>query len=244
MIGFRSLEKTGIILEGLCRLQRPVDYYALDLSQKELDRTLDRLAQTMPKNSCIRCHPLLGTYEASAEWLAESRVCHDRDVTILWLGSSIANETDTEIRKLLEGFASAYSRSRIRTLQLLVGVDGSQDSTQLSRAYDLSNDLSRRFALNSLGSINRSLGYEVFDPTAWRFRGAWNPVKMQYETCLSPTTKMEIYIDGEAIELAAGDLVRVITSRKLDRLSLEKLVFGAGFSVTQSWKHGTCNYGQ
>ncbi|PHH60245.1 hypothetical protein CDD80_1656 [Ophiocordyceps camponoti-rufipedis] len=56
-LGSGNLRKVCLLLEAFERLAKPVDYYALDLSQQELERTLAHL----PRFEFVACHGLLGT---------------------------------------------------------------------------------------------------------------------------------------------------------------------------------------
>ena len=61
-----------------------IDYYALDLSEAELERTLAQL----PAYKHVRSHGLLGTYDDGREWLKQPSIL-SRQKCILTLGSSI-----------------------------------------------------------------------------------------------------------------------------------------------------------
>lgn len=74
----------NLLLQALENAKKQVDYYALDLSRTELERTLAQL----PTYKYIGCHGLLGTYDDGREWLKKpSNVA--RQKCILSLGSSI-----------------------------------------------------------------------------------------------------------------------------------------------------------
>lgn len=74
----------NLLLQALEDAQKSVDYYALDLSEEELRRTLAQL----PGYRYVRSHGLLGTYDDGREWLKEPAVSN-RQKCILTLGSSI-----------------------------------------------------------------------------------------------------------------------------------------------------------
>lgn len=66
------------------KIGKSIDYYALDLSEEELQRTLLQV----PEYNHVRCHGLLGTYDDGKEWLRQFSD-GDRHITIIHLGSSI-----------------------------------------------------------------------------------------------------------------------------------------------------------
>lgn len=80
----RNLRKVNLLLQALEIARKKVDYYALDLSLEELERTLAQL----PAYEHVRAHGLLGTYDDGREWLKEPSTAV-RQKCILSLGSSI-----------------------------------------------------------------------------------------------------------------------------------------------------------
>lgn len=74
----------SILLRALDAASKDVDYYALDLSLKELRRTLEQL----PTFKHVRCHGLYGTYDDGLDWLKlpENQA---RPKCVMSLGSSI-----------------------------------------------------------------------------------------------------------------------------------------------------------
>lgn len=74
----------SLLLRAFERSGKNVEYYALDLSRRELERTLAQL----PQYEHVTCHGLLGTYEDGREWLkTPSVLC--RQKCIISLGASI-----------------------------------------------------------------------------------------------------------------------------------------------------------
>ncbi|KAL2007582.1 hypothetical protein VTN00DRAFT_9020 [Thermoascus crustaceus] len=245
-LGSGSLEKTGIILEGLVRKQRPVDYYALDVSESELDRTLNTLRQRLNNNNnntYVKCHPLVLTYEQSFSWLLNNPTLHGRDITILWLGSTIACESRQESIRLMAAFAAVKKQSQIGKLQFLIGVDGCKDPTLVSRAYDFPPGLTRKFALNCLDNANRVLSQQVFNPKDWVFQGVWDAENSHYNTRIAPTVDLTVEVKGHPIALKKGEPVSVIVSRKYGEAEVGKLVQDAGYFTAKAWKHRDMDYG-
>lgn len=80
----RNLRKVSILLKALEAAGKDVDYYALDLSLKELERTLEQV----PSFKHVKCHGLFGTYDDGLDWLKmpENR---SRPKCVMSLGSSI-----------------------------------------------------------------------------------------------------------------------------------------------------------
>jgi uncharacterized SAM-dependent methyltransferase len=74
----------SILLKALDAAGKEVDYYALDLSLKELKRTLEQL----PGFAHVKCHGLHGTYDDGLDWLKLPQN-QERPKCVMSLGSSI-----------------------------------------------------------------------------------------------------------------------------------------------------------
>lgn len=81
-----NLRKVKLLLQAFEDAGKKIDYYALDLSEQELSRTLAQL----PTFQHIRCHGLLGTYDDGREWLLSPAHAAKRKC-VLHMGSSIGN---------------------------------------------------------------------------------------------------------------------------------------------------------
>lgn len=79
-----NLRKVNLLLQALEDAGKSIDYYALDLSQQELERTLAQL----PSYQHVRAHGLLGTYDDGQQWLKDAANA-SRQKCILSLGSSV-----------------------------------------------------------------------------------------------------------------------------------------------------------
>lgn len=82
-----NLRKIKLLLQAFEDAGKEIDYYALDLSEQELSRTLAQL----PTFQHVRCHGLLGTYDDGREWLLSPAHSAKRKC-VLHMGSSIGNE--------------------------------------------------------------------------------------------------------------------------------------------------------
>ena len=83
-----NLRKVSLLLQALEDAGRDVDYYALDLSREELDRTL----RQVPTFRHVRTHGLLGTYDDGREWLKTPSIARRRKC-VMSLGSSIGEQS-------------------------------------------------------------------------------------------------------------------------------------------------------
>jgi len=113
-----NLRKVAILLQALEAQAKSIDYYALDLSLKELERTLE----AVPKFQHVRCHGLHGTYDDGLEWLKGSDIA-SRSKCIMSLGSSMGNFERNEASSFLKNFTSVLGDGDT----MLIGLDGCND---------------------------------------------------------------------------------------------------------------------
>lgn len=76
------------MLQAFEDAKKSIDYFALDLSQTELERTLAEV----PAFEYVTCRGLLGTYDDGREWLKQEALL-DRPKCIVHLGSSIGTKS-------------------------------------------------------------------------------------------------------------------------------------------------------
>jgi L-histidine Nalpha-methyltransferase / hercynylcysteine S-oxide synthase len=121
-LGSGNLRKVNLLLQALEQTGKRVEYYALDLSLQELQRTLSQL----PRYAHARCSGLLGTSEDGREWLKTPAILH-RAKCILTLGSSIGNFYRDDAADFLRGFADVLHPGD----SILVGLDSCVDADKV-----------------------------------------------------------------------------------------------------------------
>lgn len=99
----RNLRKVNLLLRALDRAgKKNIRYFALDLDEAELVRTLAQL----PTYDNVSCYGLWGSYEDGFRWLnsIDNRV---DPVTVLFLGSSIGNFSRVNARSFMKSVSNA-----------------------------------------------------------------------------------------------------------------------------------------
>ena len=132
-----NLRKVSILLQALEDAGKNIDYYALDLSLRELERTL----QQVPAFKHVKCHGLHGTYDDGLEWLKtpENR---SRPKCVMSLGSSIGTSLifPLDPYSLLPGnfrrheapdFLKQFSNVLRQSDLLLIGLDATSDPAKV-----------------------------------------------------------------------------------------------------------------
>lgn len=109
-----NLRKVSILLQALEAQGKSIDYYALDLSRQELERTL----AAVPKFEHVKCYGLHGTYDDGLEWLSRPENA-SRPRCIMSLGSSIGNFGRSEAAAFLKSFTAVLGQGDT----MLIGLD-------------------------------------------------------------------------------------------------------------------------
>ena len=219
------------MLDALESAEKNVDYYALDLSLAELERTFALLPKDTYRN--VRCHGLLGTYNDGLSWLKQG-VNQSKPLCIMTMGSSLGNFDRDEAAKFLRNFANVMST----TDMLLVGLDACQDELKVFHAYNDKVGKTHEFILNGLTSINNTTGKRMFDPSDWTVVGKYNCTKQCHQAFYQ--AKKDIFVQG--IEFKAGDQIRVEESYKYSRSQRHELWKCAGLELNAIFANSTDNY--
>ncbi|OJJ47777.1 hypothetical protein ASPZODRAFT_29861, partial [Penicilliopsis zonata CBS 506.65] len=233
-LGCGSLSKTAVLLEALERLQRPVTYYALDVSSAALSQSLARLTQSMGVCRFVSIQGLLGTYDDGLAWLRSKSLSErtNTPVTILWLGNSVTNSGQQIARDTLAQFSSVCS------CQFLLGVDVCQDVSAVMQAYSPADPSHAAFIMNGLVHANKVMGQEgdTFDLDDWTFTTTLNPTSHSLDVAYCPRRDVQVTIDDDtSLSISQGTPVNVVTSGKWSDEDVRTVVGAAGLQVLQVW---------
>jgi EasF-like predicted methyltransferase len=232
-LGSGCLRKTKILLQALDDNHRSVDYYALDLDRKELERTLNEVKPGTFHH--VRCHGLHGTYDDGLAWLQESAHASKPRV-VMSMGSTLGSMTRAETAQFLQEFADALNyriNGAYKTLPLMVvGLDGCKDGEKVWQAYNDSGGANERFIRNILTHANRLLEQNVFQQEEWERRGCWNDRLGRHEQYLVP--RKDIYVGDHCLK--AGQKMFVVASHKYDDQEVEELWRSAGLYQLKGWQ--------
>ncbi|KAI8332910.1 hypothetical protein BC941DRAFT_402124 [Chlamydoabsidia padenii] len=155
-LGAGSLRKTELILKAIEKKKKHVIYYALDLDQHELTKSLSSLGGQF---NHVQLVGLLGTYEQGIPWLSQQYTNRGTPKVVLWLGSSIGNESRQESAVFLR----RIQRTCLEPGDLcVIGFDRRNDPSIISKAYDDSQGVTRQFIMNGLDHVNVILGQDLF----------------------------------------------------------------------------------
>ncbi|KAF3906342.1 hypothetical protein ABW20_dc0103915 [Dactylellina cionopaga] len=231
-LGSGNLRKVNIILQALEAAQKRVDYFALDLSRSELERTFSKLPNGGFRY--VRCFGLHGTYDDGQKWLQENEAVRDRPRFILWLGSSIGNFETTGA----EAFLSEWRENVIRpgsTDRMLIAFDSCDDAEKVYWAYNDRQLVTERFILNGLVNANTILARDVFNVSDWEYFGEFDVVNGRHQASYLAKKDVTVELAEGPVVVKKGEKVRVERSYKFSALQTTAMFEGAGLSVGTSW---------
>ncbi|KAL6901421.1 C-type lectin protein [Trichoderma evansii] len=225
-LGSGNLRKICLLLQAFEDAKKKIDYFALDLSQTELERTLAEV----PAFNYVTCRGLLGTYDDGREWLKQESLL-DRPKCIVHLGSSIGNFNREEAADFLKSFAEELQPADL----MIVGVDSCQNPDKVYHAYNDSKGITHQFVLNGLAHANEILGDEVFNVEDWNVTGeyVYDIDGGRHQAFVSPLEISSVL--GHIIK--PHERIKIEQSFKYSELGIEKLWKTAGLDEITKWSH-------
>ncbi|EPS44094.1 hypothetical protein H072_1940 [Dactylellina haptotyla CBS 200.50] len=230
-LGSGNLRKVNILLQAIEASQKRVDYFALDLSRPELERTFSKLPNGGFKY--VRCFGLHGTYDDGMLWLQSNAIIRDRPRFILWLGSSIGNFE----REGAEGFLQTWREQVLRpgsSDRILVAFDSCEDAERVYWAYNDRQKVTERFILNGLVNANKILGKPVFDVSNFEYYGEYDIANGRHQASYLATKDMTIDL-SDPVQILKGEKIRVERSHKFSETQTTKMFETSGLNISNSW---------
>jgi uncharacterized SAM-dependent methyltransferase len=133
-----------------------------------------------------------------------------------------------------ERFLRRSRRSFGKGAMFLLGVDLVKDEDVLLKAYDDSENVTRRFTLNLLERMKRELDADV-DPSRFDHRVVWNDELSRIEIGAVSLEKQKISVGGKTFALAEGEVIHTENSHKYTPTSFARIAGRAGWKVKDLW---------
>jgi L-histidine Nalpha-methyltransferase / hercynylcysteine S-oxide synthase len=219
-------------LDAFENAKKKISYYALDLMQSELDRTLAAIPQGT--FNYVNCFGLLGTYDDGLAWLKRPENV-SKPKTILSMGSSIGNFPRQEAADFLSQFTSLLGSED----SLLVGLDGCLDADKVFLAYNDPQNVTYEFTLNGLKHANRLLGYGAFNLDDWSAVGEYDQDGQRHRAYVVPRRDVKV----EGVTIPRGEKVRIEESYKYSQDHATRLWCAAGVLESAFWTNLNGSYG-
>ena len=224
-LGSGNGRKTAVLMAAYQMAGRLPAYYPIDICQDSIERSIVHLSET---HAGLTVTGLVGTYAQGLQSLPKTL----QRRLFLFLGSSLGNMTDSEIRALLREIRSAGRPGDM----LLVGADLDKDPALLAGAYNDAAGWASRMNLNLLHNVNRRYGAN-FDVSRFAHLAFHNPARMQVEAHLRSLCRQQVHIATLAItiQIARGDTLQTQIARKFEHGNFQHLGSDSGFAWQRSW---------
>ncbi|KAK3073168.1 hypothetical protein LTR53_005505 [Teratosphaeriaceae sp. CCFEE 6253] len=221
-LGSGNLRKMGLLLDAVERAQKHVSYYALDLMESELQRTLSQLSHYQ----YVQCFGLHGTYDDGLAWLQRPENA-GRPKAVLSLGSSLGNFNRDDAGEFIQHiFASLGDED-----MLFIALDGCHDPEKVYRAYNDCEGVTHQFTANGLKHANRLLGHEAFALSDWDIIGEYDEEGGRHRAFVAPKRDLEVI----GVAVRNGERVRIEESYKYSEAQASKLWRISGAQKKASW---------
>ncbi|KAK6519417.1 hypothetical protein TWF281_003251 [Arthrobotrys megalospora] len=230
-LGSGNLRKVNILLQALEAAKKHVDYFALDLSRPELERTFANIPQNAFKY--VRCFGLHGTYDDGKAWLESNEEVRSRPRFILWLGSSIGNFEREEAEDFLKQWRETVIRPGTND-RMLIAFDSCNDPARVWLAYNDRELVTERFIMNGLNNANNILRKKVFNKSDWEYFGEYDVVYDRHQAFYLAKKDMVLPLPNP-VKIEKGEKVRVERSYKFSHEQSVAMFEGAGLVIGTSW---------
>lgn len=180
----RNLRKIALVLDAFERAQKPVSYYALDLSRDELVRSFSQLDKSY---NFVRCYGLYGTYDDAVTWL-DKPAFKEKPRCVMSLGSSLGNFSTPEATSFLKCFAEKLTEND----SMLLGMDSCTNGKKVYKAYNDSEGVTREFYLDILNNMNVVLKCNAFRRDEWDVIGEYDERTSTHTAYLVPKVNISL----------------------------------------------------
>ena len=200
------------MLNACERAGKAVEYFALDLSLSELERTFSEI----PVNDFrhVKFSALHGTYDDGLAWLSKT-VSPTTPTCVLTLGSSVGNFSREEAARFLQSFANVLGPADL----LLVGLDACQVPERVYKAYNDDQGLTHKFYRNGLDHANKLLGYKAFKQEDWEIVGRYSEVEGRHEAFYRALRDVSV----SETKFKKGDMLKLEDAYKYSANQSDKL---------------------
>ncbi|KAF7314700.1 DUF323 domain-containing protein [Mycena kentingensis (nom. inval.)] len=277
-LGAGALRKTSHILLALSRLVEeprrasPITYYALDLEERELQRTLALIENSDVGKALegrVETRGLCATYEqglkyASTGGLHDSPVRLTRD-SCAWkhtrdsspmsasTGSECSSSEAATSPPSLGNFSRQDGADFLRSLPLrpgsgdtlLIGMDHDNGKELIEQAYNDSKAYTTKFIMNGLKAAGRALGNEtLFDEANWEYVNNYEVSDRRHEAFLKVRRSHTVVVPStkEEIRFLKDERVKIEESFKFSENDAYTLFSEAGLRQIQRWTDPAARY--
>jgi len=224
-LGSGSSVKTRILLEAFIDSKTPTTYRPIDISPRILADSTAGLKQAYPE---LDVHPISARYEDGLSLLDST----DKNILLIWLGSSIGNFEPESAKKFIARLSHQLSTGD----RLLLGIDLVKNPAILEAAYNDRAGITAAFNLNILTRINRELGGS-FHIERFKHRAIYNSALGRIEMYLISCCDQKVRINELDLNVSFSkeESIHTENSYKYNIGEIEELGKSAGLRLLDQW---------
>jgi dimethylhistidine N-methyltransferase len=221
--GSGSSTKTRFLLD---RLQDPVAYVPIDISEEHLLKTAQRLRDDYPH---IEILPVVADFTEFVTLPKSTRTPSHR--AVYFPGSTIGNLRPEAAKAMIARLADMVGENG----GMLIGIDLQKDIAVIEAAYNDSQGITSEFNLNLLRRINSELGAN-FAIDQFRHKANYDPDHHRIEMYLVSRSDERVEIGPHQFRVRPDEAILTEYSHKYTIDGFARLALAAGdFSLHRHW---------
>ncbi|CAG8674231.1 12307_t:CDS:2 [Racocetra fulgida] len=216
--------------------KKNITFYALDLMENELNKSLSSLGTF----SHVKLVGLCGTYEDGMDFIAT--LPDNKQKTFMWLGSSIGDLSRENGAKFIHLFQEKVMNPGDL---FLIGIDRRNNREKIAAAYDDPQGINAEFAMNALDHLNVIFDQPFINRNNFDYFSTYNEDEGRREGYYR-SKKDQIFefivsndINKEKIKInvKVNELILIAYSYKYNKTETTKLFYDAHLAhVEKIWK--------
>ena len=224
-LGSGDGSKSKIIIDGFLASDYKVNYYPIDISKQ----ALNFLKKKIKSNKKLLLHGIDGEYISGLKFLKNNT---KNPKLVLFLGSNIGNLRKKQSEIFLKNIKNNINLNDY----LLIGFDLKKNIKILTKAYNDSDNLTKKFNLNLLKRINNELNGN-FKLNRFEHTGIYNPRLGAMESYIISKEKQKVHIKNlnHTFEFKIYEPIHVEYSFKFSKNDILNLCSKTGFTSIKNF---------
>ena len=226
-LGAGNGEKTTVLLKDFLKLGLNFSFIPVDISYGAMEDLINKLNKELPD---LRTEGLVAEYFDALKWIAKNQ--KQKKNIVLFLGSNIGNFKYSEAKEFLFSLWRSLNPDDL----VLIGFDLRKDIEIMSKAYNDSKGVTKRFNMNLLERINRELGGE-FDLSKFRHYEPYNVYSGAMESYIFSLEEQDVFIKKLAKTFHFGKFEPIFVEQSYKYLNedIERLAKITGYKILANY---------
>ena len=218
-------------MQALEDAEKDVDYYIVDLSFSELQRSLLAVRQDGYKH--ITSQGLRGTHEDGLHWMKQLKNAVKSKLVVL-NNFPFSSYSRSEAVIFLKRFFNVLGDDGA----MLIRLDARKDKTKGYCSYNDCEGEVREFYLNRLTYANFLLGQNIFKDGDWTVLDEYDENARRHQAFYIPLVDMTI----AGCQFNKGEKVKAEETYAYSKIESDELWHVAGFTTRATFRNPTSNY--